>query len=274
MPRRFTDAKELLGDLLDRHEAGASNPISYPDYAGFASVREADIFIKELKLAEEAGAVRLVKGRGSRREHVAHVRLESPGAGYHHLGRCPISGIVREAHQKIIDGLALHPHLTATASQIASIWSRAKTWNGFSPGDADTVRSAFMLAQAILDVRHPGIDYRTFSRRVSGDSKTLERLEGPVVRLVGGILDLPPDAKPREALRTLGLEKFAPPLLMSGHMDFADADLSRAGPLYVGIPPNEAGRVRFHGTPRYVLTIENYAPLTDISLRPTIAGRE
>jgi hypothetical protein len=259
MPPRFTDAKELLGDLLNRYEAGASRPIAYPGYAAFASVRAADTFIKELKPAEDAGAIRLVRGKGGRHDHVAHVRLESPEALYRYLGRSPIASIAGRAHAKIVDGLSLHPSLTAAASQIASVWTRAKTWNGLCPDDAEKVRSAFILAQAILDGRHVGIDYRTFSRRVSGDSKTLERLEGPVVRLLGQIVDLPPDATPREALRTLGVEKFAPPLLISGHVDLADADLSRAAPLYLGIAPNEAERIRFRKEPAYLLTIENYA---------------
>jgi len=30
VPRRFTDTKELLADLLDRHEAGAANPSHIP----------------------------------------------------------------------------------------------------------------------------------------------------------------------------------------------------------------------------------------------------
>jgi hypothetical protein len=259
LPRRFTDFKELLGDLLDRHEAGTANPIAYPDYAGFASVTAADAFIKELRLAQDAGAVRIAHGRGNRRDQVAHVRLESADALYRHLGRAPISGIAREALAKVVDGLTLQPALSAAAEEIASAWTRARRWNGLSPGDAEKVRSAFMLAHAILDGRHAGMDYRTFSRRVSGDSKSLERLEGPIVRLLSRILDLPPDARPREALRTLGLEKFAPPLLISGQVDLADADLSRASLLYFGIPPNEADRVRFRNMPTYLLTIENYA---------------
>jgi hypothetical protein len=79
-----------------------------------------------------------------------------------------------------------------------------------------------------------------------------------VVRLLRGILDLPLSARPREALRTIGLEKFAPPLLISGRVDFAEADLSRAPPLYLGIPPNEASRMRFRERPTYLLTIENF----------------
>jgi hypothetical protein len=78
--------------------------------------------------------------------------------------------------------------------------------------------------------------------------------------LLGRILDLPPGAgaKPREALRTLGLEKFAPPLLISGRVDVAGADLSRASTLYWGIPPNEAKTVQFRECPAYLLTIENF----------------
>jgi hypothetical protein len=94
---------------------------------------------------------------------------------------------------------------------------------------------------------------------VAGDSKAPERTEGAVVRLLRGILDLPPGARPREALQAIGLEKFAQPLLISGRVDFADADLSRAPPLYLGIPPSEAEKISFRERPAYFLTIENFA---------------
>jgi hypothetical protein len=259
MSRKFTDAKLLLEDLLDRHEAGAASPIAYPDYSGFASVTDMDAFIRQLRFAEDNGAVRFAMGRGNRREQVAYVRLESADALYRHLERTPIMGIARDAYSRIVEGLHLHERLGAAANDIVSIWTRAKTWNGLAPRDAERVRNVFLLAQAILDGQHAGMDYRTFSRRIVGDSKTLERLEGPVVRLLSGILDLPPGAKPREALRTLGLEKFAPPLLVSGHVDLDEADLSRTSLMYIGIPPKEAERIRFRQTPAYLLTIENYA---------------
>jgi len=121
------------------------------------------------------------------------------------------------------------------------------------------VRDAFVLAQAILDGKHLNVDYRTFSRRTVGDSKALERLEGAVVRLLGGIIELPPEAKPRAALRAIGLERFAPPLLIAGRVDLDGADLSAVSPLYLGIAPNEADRIRFREPPAYLLTIENFA---------------
>ncbi|WP_445219661.1 Wadjet anti-phage system protein JetD domain-containing protein [Bradyrhizobium sp. Pa8] len=92
-----------------------------------------------------------------------------------------------------------------------------------------------------------------------GDSKALERVEGAVVRLLGGILDLPPGARPREALRAIGLERFAPPLLIAGRIDLDGADLSRISSAYLGVSPNEAGHIRFREPPAYLLTIENFA---------------
>jgi Uncharacterized protein conserved in bacteria C-term(DUF2220) len=265
MRRRFTDAKALLGDLLDRHEAGTASPVAYPDYPAFASVVATDAFLKELRQAEATGAVSLACGRGNGRDQVAqavaHVRLVAPQVLYAHLRRTPMTRIAAEAHARSIAGLSLHPGLMQAASDIASAWGRAKTWHAFGPQDADKLRGALSLAQAILDDRHIGVDYRTFSRRVADDSKALERVERAVVRLLSGILDLPPDpeARPREALRALGLERFAPPLLISGRVDLVDADLSRATPLYLGISPNEADRIRFREQPAYVLTIENFA---------------
>jgi hypothetical protein len=259
MPRRFTDAKALFGDLLDRHETGTESPIAYPDYAAFASVVAADAFIRDLRRAEEAGAVHLATGSGRQRGQVSHVRLVAPAALYGLLGRTPISDIAVDARSRLTEGLELHPDLLDAVSGIVTTWSRAKAWNALGPQDVDKLRDALMLAQAILDRRHVGADYRTFSRRIAGDSKALERVEGSVVRLLTGLLDLPPGAKPREALRTLGLEKFAPPLLIAGRVDLAGADLSGASPLYLGIPPNEADRIRFREPPAYLLTIENFA---------------
>lgn len=259
MPRRFVDARQLLGDLLDRHEAGTANPIAHPDHTAFRSVVEADAFQRELGAIEQSGAIAIARGRGAKRDEISHVRLVVPLLLYSYLGRTPVADLVADARARLIDGLALHDGLRDAVSAIAETWSRARSWNSFGPGDTSKLRAALMLAQAILDDRHVDMDYRTFSRRIAGDSKMLERVEGAVVRLLGGIRDLPPGAKPREALRTLGLERFAPPLLIGGRFDIADADLSRTRPLYLGLPPQEAARIRFDAPPAYLLTIENFA---------------
>ncbi|MDI3566635.1 Wadjet anti-phage system protein JetD domain-containing protein [Bradyrhizobium sp. Arg816] len=259
MPRRFTDANDLFGDLLDRFEAGAASPIAHPDYAAFPSVVDADAFLKRIREAEAAGAVSIGWGRGAKRDQLAHARLASAEALYRCLGRTPAPQIAQDAVARLVGGSALHDSLKTGASQIAEVWGRGKTWHGFASSDVDTLRHAFDLAQAILDNKHLDVDYKTFSRRTVKHSKTLERVEGVVVRLLSGVLEFPPGARPREALRAIGLERFAPPLLIAGKIDLLGANLSGATPLYLGIAPKEADRVRFREPPAYVLTIENFA---------------
>ena len=259
MARRFTDARELLRDLLNRHEAGTTKPIAHPDYAAFPSVVKADAFAKELALAEESGAVAIARGRGAREGEILHVRLKAPHVLYELLQRTPITRIADDASSRLIEGLSLHTGLLEAVSDIAATWSRARAWSGYGPEDVVRLRSALSLAQAVLDGRHMGVDYRTFSRRVAGDSKALEKAEGAVVRLLSGVLDLPSGARPRDALRTLGLERFAPPLLIAAQMDLKGADLSKTSLAYLGLPPNETRWILFRSKPLYVLTIENFA---------------
>jgi hypothetical protein len=259
MARRFTDARALMGDLLDRHESGVASPIGYPDNLGFADVVEMDKFNKELREAERHGAVRLAMGRGRNSEEIAHVRLEAPVRLYALLERRPIGERADAASGRLLEGLALSHEFEPALQSLRKAWAQGRSWQGFSLDDVDRLRPALIMAQAILEGRHRGVDYRTFSRRISGDSKALERLEGPVVRLLSLTLELPPTARPKDALRTLGLEKFAPPMLLSGQIDFDMAELAAAAPLYFGIPPEEAARLRFRKQPQYLLTIENFA---------------
>jgi hypothetical protein len=259
MPGRFTDARELMGDLLDRYEAGTASPIGYPDYSGFPDVVAIDSFAKQLGEAEAAGAVRIAKGRGRNGDQIAYVRLEAAARMYAFLGRRPIAERVDEAASRLLSGFDLPAEFESSVASLRAAWNRGRSWQGFTLNDVDRLRSAFNLAKAILEGRHRGTDYRTFSRRIAGDSKALERVEGPVIRLLSATLELPPHARPKDALRTLGLEKFAPPMLLSGRIDFETAELAAAAPLYFGIPPSEAPRVRFREKPRYFLTIENFA---------------
>jgi len=248
-----------MGDLLDRHEGGAASPIGYPDYSAFADVGQIDNFSKALREAEGTGAIRIAMGRGRNSDQIAHVRLETPARLYALLGRRPVAELADAASGHLLDGLDLPSEFEGSVKSLQAAWARGRSWQGFSREDTERLRPAFVLAKAILQGRHRGVDYRTFSRRIAGDSKALEKLEGPVVRLLGSTMELPPAARPKDALRTLGLEKFAPPLLLSGQIDFAMAELSAAAPVYFGIPPDEAARLRFRKRPQYLLTIENFA---------------
>ncbi len=259
MPRRFTDASELLGDLLDRYEDGSPRPIAHPHYENFADVSELDRFVKLLAEAEAAGAVRIAKGRGRNSDQIAHVRLEDAPRLYGMLGRRPVGELAAEAHGRLLHGLDLPREFDSSITDIRAAWDRGRAWQSFAAQDADRLRLALVFAKAILDNKHRGVDYRTFSRKLAGDSKALDKVEGAVVRLLSSATELPPGARPKDALRTLGLEKFAQPMLLSGRIDFGTAELSLAAPTYFGIPPGEACRLRLKDKPRYLLTIENFA---------------
>lgn len=261
MARQFSDARALLSHLLDRREDGVADPIAYPDFSSPDSVAAIDAFMRQLEDAEAAGAIRIVKGRGRDSDRIASIRLGDPARLYALLDRRPVAEQAAEAERRLLDGIDLPEDLREPVGLIRAQWQRGRPWQtfGFTPDEVDRLRSVILLAKAILENRHHGLDYRTFSRRFAGDSKALERLEAAVVRLLGTVLELPPGARPRDALRTLGLEKFAPPLLLSGRVDFASCALSQDGPAYFGIPPTEAGRLRWATPPRYILTVENYA---------------
>src|SRR5260370_40549242 len=200
----------------------------------------------------------MAKGRGRNSDQIAHVRLEDASRLYVRLGGRQARELADEAASRLTNGRDLPAEFEAAAASLVAAWGRGRSWQGFSLDDVDRLRPAFALAKAILERRHQGIDYRTFSRRIAGDSKALERLEGAVVRLLGLTLELPPNARPRDALRTLGLEKFAPPMLLSGRIDFDPAELSATAPLYFGIQPSEARRGRVREKPRYFLRSEKF----------------
>jgi Uncharacterized protein conserved in bacteria C-term(DUF2220) len=257
MARRFADARKLMGDLLDRHEAGIASPIGYPADLEFADVSALDRFVRELEEAEAVGAIRIARGRNG--DQIAHVRLGDAARLYDLLGRRPASELAAEAGARLVEGLDLPQELEAPCAAIRAAWDRGQAWQGFAAQDAERLRTALVLAKAILEGRYRGVDYRTFSRRIAGDSKALEKLERAVVWLLSFACELPPGARPKDALRTLGLEKFAPPMLLAGPVDFDGADLSRVRSAYFGIPPADAGLVRLRERPQYLLTVENFA---------------
>jgi len=260
MPRQFTDALELMNDLVDRYESGTTEkPIGYPDYSGFSNVSKIDRFVRQLQEAAATGAIRIAKGRGRNRDQIAYVRLEEVTGLYKLLGRRPVGELAAEAKDRLLEGLELPNEFEGQIAALGEVWSRGRSWQGFAVQDVERLRTALLLAKGVLEGKHRGVDYRTYSRRIAGDSKALERVEGAVVRFLSSVLELPPSAHPRDALRTLGLEKFAPPLLFAGCLDLDMAKLSLAKPTYFGISPSDVSRLRLGGRPQYVLTIENYA---------------
>ncbi|MFN3634225.1 MAG: Wadjet anti-phage system protein JetD domain-containing protein [Rhizobium rhizophilum] len=258
MVRKFDSADSLFHDLLDRFEAGTAQPVGYPDYAAFPSITVGDAFARSIAAAELEGGISCGYGSGRRRTELKFVRLADAGSLYRHLGRTPAREAAASAGEGVLEGLDLHPKLQEAALSAIDAWSRNKTWAYLGAEDAASLRIAVILAQAILDGSHHGLDYRTFSRRAVANSKALERLEGVVLRLIGAVVDVPPSNNARAAFAALGLERFGPPLLLSGTFLLDQQTVSPSLP-YLGIPPTAMMRIGFARPPAYVLTVENFA---------------
>jgi hypothetical protein len=258
MTSRFRDAQKLLHHLIDRHESGTAQPLAYPDNDGFSSITEHDLLLRELAAAEVAGAIELQRGKGRRSGELRFVRLAKAEVLYLHLGRTPAAALSEGSLSAALDGMSLPPLLLSEVARVSEAWSRNRSWAGVGPNDVRSLREALLLAHAILDRRHEGSDYRTFSRRTTSDSKALERLEAPVVRLIRAVLtDFPSNASPRESLAAIGLEKVSPPLLLSGPISLHGNPIS--SPLsFLGMSANDAIGIGFTNPPAYSLVIENY----------------
>ncbi len=160
MARKFTDATVLVHDLLNRRESGTESPVAYPDHEGFPTVTAADAFLKAVAAAERAGCVALVHGTGQRRDELKLVRLADADALYAYLGREPSHEMADRARSEMLKDLDVHPAVRSAALAAPEAWSRKRTWCNLGPEDVQATRTAIVLAQAIVDERHLGLDYR------------------------------------------------------------------------------------------------------------------
>lgn len=261
-PRRFADAKALLHDLLDRHEArpGRERILAYLDEDGFSSVRKLTACMSLLDAAERAGGVIVARRHADGVNRVLHIRLAEVNALYGYLGRAPSSHRAE---------LALAPmfadasgELAAVHMEISDAWSRNVSRYGLRPGASRSVRHALSLVLA-LQARHaePGlaeIDYRSFSRAAAGDSKALERLASPVIQFLRRLTPaaVPEGLSDPDILASLGVTRLPQPLLVSGPVAWERQPIRHL--TYLGLPPEAALNLTLSRRVSYVLTIENF----------------
>lgn len=260
--RRFTQAGQLLGDLLDRYEAkpALGRILAYLDDGGFGSIADMDACQHELAMVERAGGIAVRRRRSGGVDHVESVRLADASAVYRHLGRTPspesASGALA-ALQQAFTGSALQD----VFEEVRSAWARNVQALGLAPGEAKQLATAIALAEALIARMNDlaPADYRSFARAAVGDSKALERLAPTVAAL---LRRLRPDAvtiemeTPEEIIGAFGATRLPQPLLISGPLALDGQKLAALS--YIGIPAEDIGRLTFADAPAYVLIIENF----------------
>ena len=258
----FSDPYRLLNWMLDVREqqpGRGRDILAKVDYDAL-SYDGRQRFDAVLAAAERVGAVRREYVRSRRPEEgIKNVRLLDAAKLYEHLGRSPAA---REAERaaaplfELVDGRPAY--IREVAGDLLHAWTRRTRAHQIDYCDAATARTFLGLLCGFDDNLHDGVDEKTFCARAVRDSKAirqgghasrLARVLGPVHGVTG---------PPEEVLETLGIRKFPTPLCFRGPVVCAGIPMGGFRP-YAAIPLDAAASIQPSLTPRYVLSIENFA---------------
>ncbi|KIH76247.1 hypothetical protein SAMN05660860_00139 [Geoalkalibacter ferrihydriticus] len=150
--------------------------------------------------------------------------------------------------------------LSDLVARVAEKWSRGEAAYRISPGEVGEVKLLIDALGAVKEGKQKGLDLRTFSARVLGDSKAMERMYDRFARIWNEQFDT--GLEPKELFESLGLVKFPQPLFFKGPVRIkSGGDWLNMEPLKwgFGIPPDAIEDIAFALMPSYILTIENLA---------------
>lgn len=261
-------ARSLLLKLLTQVDRGGRDSVplnarSAQAYFAVSDLGGRDAIHAALETAQAAGGVTLVWGRGTAAQDLRRIRIQDPDRLASWLG------VSRTATQARAIVLGLDQLMTDAPGWLRDAyaqalwqWRRGGAPYRISAADTLTATSLFRAARAIAAGEQEGLDLRRFSARLLGDPRALEALLGRLASLLRRNPDWAQWPEDAGLFRALGLEPFPPPLFLKGPLllDYGGAvwDLSPLRP-YVGLAPEEMGRIQAPRPLPYLLTIENLA---------------
>ncbi|MCZ4093302.1 Wadjet anti-phage system protein JetD domain-containing protein [Sinorhizobium psoraleae] len=228
------------------------------------TVNASDAFEEELACLEEEGGIDVLWTGPKWERVIKSVKLRNPEVLYRRTARRPAPELAAESLATLRERDDLPKGAARLIDEAASAWSRKSSYIGIAPGEGRTFGQVLRLAGAIYErlVEPPGneVDFRTFSRLVSGDSKALERNLSSVASAISrlylvGEAQAALDAE--EFLASAGVNRLPQPVLIYGSIALDDRPFPKMP--FVGVPAECAGRVNLHERPAYLLTIENFA---------------
>jgi len=263
--RGFSDISSLIGYLLDRYEQNpdASRWMVSIDQDGL-NVNASDAFEEELKFLEKEGGVSIVRSGPKWERMIKSVKLRDPGVLYRHTARRPAPEYAAQSLATLRQCDDLPEGAARLIDEATSAWGRKISYMGIAPGEERTLGQVLRLAGSVYGrlANPPGneVDFRTFSRLSSGDSKALERNLASVASAISrlypmGRAQAALDAE--EFLASVGIKRLPQPVLIHGSIALDDRPFPKMP--FVGVPAESAGRINLHERPAYLLTIENFA---------------
>jgi hypothetical protein len=231
-----------------------------PNYDGLRRAEAITRFQNQLVAAERGGAVALRYGKRERKHLIERVTVSDPKALARHLGRKPASTTAREAREKL-QSLADNANswVVELLDDIELRWARGEPAYRLESGDVEATSEFLMFLGAIVRDEARGIDARTFSLRVTGDTKTFDRHFG---RLLAVLQPHFGESSADAVWKRIGLERFPHPIHLRGPITAKSPDTiavdGNAKP-FASIHPEMLAALEFSNAPTYVLTVENYA---------------
>ncbi len=261
-------ARALLLKLLAQVDRGGRDTLpiterSARDYFAVTDLAGRDAIHAHLANAEADGGVTLEWGRRAAAQDLQRIRVKDADRLAAWLGVSRASAQAGAIEQKLDPRLADAPEWLRDAyAEALNQWRLGGSPFRVPASDSAAATRLFRIAHAVAAGEQEGLDLRRFSVQLLGDSKAVESMLGRL----GGLLRRNPEwaqwVDDSDLFRTLGLEKFPPPLFIKGPLalDYGGIrwDLTSLRP-YVALSPDAVGDIQPTTQVPYLLTIENLA---------------
>jgi hypothetical protein len=253
---------ERLLVLSERSPERTRAASAAPDYDQLPTAELINRFESRMIAAERAGAIEIKKGRRERRHLIERVTVKDALALARHLGRSPAQDLADRQSETLMPVAACgEPWVAGIVHDMARRWARGESAYRVPASATESAKEFIALLAAMSKDRARGLDARTFSFKVTGDSKAFDR---HAARLADVLAEQrgEPGANADLIWKALGLERFSHPIHLSGcvlvERDYHILVDGRASP-FASVHPEMLPHLRLCGKPAVVLTIENYA---------------
>jgi hypothetical protein len=249
--------------LLSERKPGRIRPASTaPEYDLLPTAESVRLFESRMLAAERAGAIKIHKGIRERRHLIERVSVIDAAVLANHLGRTPAA--TTAAQMKMV----LEPLASRGEAWVAHLldaliarWSRGESAFRLPFGEIEQAKEFVILLAAISRDEARGLDARTFSLKVTNDTKAFDRQATRIASVLAahfGEFGMAAD----RVWNRIGLERFSHPVHVKGCVVAEDAQgvlvHGRAVP-FASFHPDMTPLLKLCGQPRAILTIENYA---------------
>ncbi|MBI1204945.1 MAG: hypothetical protein GC182_20780 [Rhodopseudomonas sp.] len=253
---------ERLLILTERSPNRTRAASAAPEYDALLTAEMISRFEQRILAAERSGAVQITRGKRERKHLIERVVVRDAAVLACHLGRTPASQIAASARRDLESVFSQdHPWLPQILAEMEARWSRGEAAYRIAPTDLGGAREFLALLEAISTDQAKGLDARTFSLKVTGDSKAFDRHASRIASVVAVQIGKPGLAADAVWAR-VGLERFSHPVHLHGPLVAEDRDGvladGRARP-FASLHPELLPLIKLSGQPSYILTVENYA---------------